>query len=78
MYDRRLTMLGLALLGATLLLYYMEEGDGFRYSYVTGVAMLAVFGSCLLELAVIPHLLQYSRMLGPLKGSDRSEISTQK
>lgn len=43
MYDRRLTMLGLALLGATLLLYYMEEGDGFRYSYVTGVAMLAVF-----------------------------------
>ena len=43
MYDRRLTMLGLALLGATLLLYYMEDGEGFRYSYVTGVAMLAVF-----------------------------------
>ncbi|MCE2507897.1 MAG: hypothetical protein J4G04_01130 [Nitrosopumilaceae archaeon] len=45
MYDRRLTMLGLALLGVTLLLYYMEEGDGFRYSYVTGVAMLAVFAA---------------------------------
>lgn len=43
MYDRKLTFLGLALLGITLMLYYVEEDSGFRYVYVAGVAMLAVF-----------------------------------
>ena len=36
-------MLGLALLGVTLMLYYVESEEGFRYVYVAAVAMLAVF-----------------------------------
>lgn len=43
MYDRRLTVLGLALLAVTVLLYYMEDETTIQYAYVTGVAMLAVF-----------------------------------
>lgn len=43
MYDRKLTFLGMALLGITLILYYVEGESGFQYVYVTGVAMLAVF-----------------------------------
>ncbi len=43
MYDRKLTMLGLALLAVTVLLYYMEDETMIQYAYVTGVAMLAIF-----------------------------------
>ena len=43
MYDRKLTMLGLALLAVTVLLYYMDDEAMLQYAYVTGVAMLAVF-----------------------------------
>lgn len=43
MYDRKLTMLGLALLAVTVLLYYMEDETMLQYAYVTGVAMLAIF-----------------------------------
>lgn len=43
MYDRKLTVLGLALLAVTLILYYNEDGEGFRYSYVTGIAMVGIF-----------------------------------
>lgn len=43
MYDRKLTMLGLALLAVTILLYYMEDEASIQYAYVTGLAMVAVF-----------------------------------
>lgn len=43
MYDRKLTMLGLALLAVTVLLYYMEDETMLQYAYVTGAAMLAIF-----------------------------------
>lgn len=42
-YDRKLTMLGLALLAATILLYYTAAEEWRSMAYVTGVAMLAVF-----------------------------------
>lgn len=35
-------MLGLALMAVTVMLYYAESGEGFRYAYVTGAAMVAV------------------------------------
>lgn len=41
-YDRKLTMLGLALLAATILLYYAAE-EWRTAAYVTGVAMVGVF-----------------------------------
>ena len=41
-YDRKLTMLGLALLAATILLYYATE-EWRTAAYVTGVAMIGVF-----------------------------------
>ncbi|MXX21282.1 MAG: hypothetical protein F4Y82_05025 [Cenarchaeum sp. SB0665_bin_23] len=43
MYDRKLTVLGLALLAATILLYYTEDDSLTQYAYVTGIAMLAIF-----------------------------------
>lgn len=42
--DRKLTMLGLALLAATILLYYYVPFPGdIHPAYATGLAMVAVF-----------------------------------
>ena len=45
--HRKLTILGVVLLVATIAIYYYHEedhpDDGFNYAYVTGVAMIAVF-----------------------------------
>lgn len=45
--DRKLTLLGLVLLGFTILInqYHQTEnlGEGFNYAYVTGIAMVIVF-----------------------------------
>ena len=45
--HRKLTLIGAALLVATIAIYlYHEEdhpGEGFNYAYVTGTVMIAVF-----------------------------------
>lgn len=45
--HRKLTILGVVLLVATIAIYYYHEedhpDDGFNYAYVTGVAMIVVF-----------------------------------
>lgn len=51
--HRKLTILGVVLLVATITIYYYHEDhpdDGFNYAYVTGVAMIVVF---LASLAII-------------------------
>ncbi|MDH3192257.1 MAG: hypothetical protein OEM18_06195 [Nitrosopumilus sp.] len=45
--HRKLTILGVVLLAATIAIYFYHEedhpDDGFNYAYVTGVAMIIVF-----------------------------------
>lgn len=45
--DKKLTLLGLALLASTILInqYHQSEhpGQGFNYAYVTGIAMVIIF-----------------------------------
>lgn len=45
--HRKLTVLGVILLLATIAIFYYHEEDhpgiGFNYAYVTGIAMIAVF-----------------------------------
>lgn len=45
--HRKLTVLGVVLLAATIAIYYYHEEDhpneGFNYAYITGVAMIIVF-----------------------------------
>lgn len=45
--DKKLTILGLVLLAATILInqYHQtdQQGQGFNYAYVTGIAMVVVF-----------------------------------
>ena len=45
--HRKLTILGVILLVATIAIYYYHEADhpdeGFNYAYVTGIAMIVVF-----------------------------------
>lgn len=45
--HRKLTILGVVLLLATIAIFYYHEEDhpedGFNYAYVTGIAMIIVF-----------------------------------
>ena len=45
--HRKLTILGVILLVATITIYHYHEADhpeeGFNYAYVTGIAMIVVF-----------------------------------
>jgi len=45
--HQKLTIIGVVLLGITLLINYYHQqahpGDGFNYAYIPGVGMLAVF-----------------------------------
>ena len=45
--HRKLTILGLVLLVATIAIYYFHEEDhpedGFNFAYATGIAMIIVF-----------------------------------
>ena len=45
--HRKLTILGVVLLAATIAIYFYHKedhpDDGFNYAYVTGVAMIIVF-----------------------------------
>jgi len=50
--HQKLTILGVVLLLATLIIYFYHEQDhsgiGFNYAYVTGIAMLIAFSASFL------------------------------